>query len=78
MRELSRVFSCFHRGMIADILLSSAFLLCRTQRIPRYLLLLRDLLSHTTPQSLSHARVQRGLETLKRVAMLCDHAQTTS
>ncbi|PWN54438.1 hypothetical protein IE53DRAFT_69752 [Violaceomyces palustris] len=43
-----------------------------TQRIPRYGLLLRDLLSNTPPMSLSHVRVQRALCSIHRVAQLCD------
>lgn len=45
-----------------------------TQRIPRYLLLLRDLHSNTPPSSLSHARLQRSLELMQRVAASCDTA----
>lgn len=43
-----------------------------TQRIPRYLLLLRDLHANTPPQSLSNARLQRSLDFVHRVAVDCD------
>ncbi|EPQ30452.1 uncharacterized protein PFL1_01978 [Pseudozyma flocculosa PF-1] len=49
-----------------------------TQRLPRYGLMLRDLLSNTPPQSLSHARVQRALGSIQRVALLCDAASNTA
>lgn len=45
-----------------------------TQRIPRYLLLLRDLNVNTPPQSLSHIRLQRCLDFVARVASSCDKA----
>lgn len=45
-----------------------------TQRIPRYGLMLRDLLRNTPPESLSHARVQRAISLIQRVALLCDSA----
>lgn len=45
-----------------------------TQRIPRYGLMLRDLLRNTPPESLSHARVQRAITLIQKVAMLCDSA----
>jgi hypothetical protein len=45
-----------------------------TQRIPRYLLLLRDLHLNTPPSSLSHARIQRSLHFVQRVATDCDRA----
>jgi hypothetical protein len=45
-----------------------------TQRIPRYLLLLRDLNSNTPPQSLSHVRLQRSLDFVKKIASSCDRA----
>ncbi|KAN0064802.1 hypothetical protein ACQY0O_001859 [Thecaphora frezii] len=47
-----------------------------TQRLPRYQLMLRDLLSNTPPQSLSHARVQRALDSVQRIASLCDAASS--
>ncbi|EST05174.2 Dbl homology (DH) domain protein [Kalmanozyma brasiliensis GHG001] len=45
-----------------------------TQRIPRYGLMLRDLLRNTPPESLSHARVQRAISLIQKVALLCDSA----
>lgn len=45
-----------------------------TQRIPRYLLLLRNLNANTPPQSLSHVRLQRSLDFVKMVASSCDRA----
>lgn len=45
-----------------------------TQRIPRYGLMLRDLLRNTPPESLSHARVQRAIGLIQKVALLCDSA----
>ncbi|CBQ73276.1 conserved hypothetical protein [Sporisorium reilianum SRZ2] len=45
-----------------------------TQRLPRYGLMLRDLLRNTPPESLSHARVQRAVALIQRVALLCDSA----
>lgn len=45
-----------------------------TQRIPRYLLLLKDLIANTPPQSLSHVRIQRSLDSTRKVAALCDAA----
>ena len=45
-----------------------------TQRIPRYGLMLRDLLRNTPPESLSHARVQRAISLIQKVAAMCDSA----
>ncbi|KDN53476.1 hypothetical protein K437DRAFT_72664 [Tilletiaria anomala UBC 951] len=45
-----------------------------TQRIPRYLLLLRDLQSNTPVDSLSYLRLERALDIVRRVAELCDEA----
>lgn len=47
-----------------------------TQRIPRYGLMLRDLLRNTPPESLSHARVQRAISLIQKIALLCDSAAT--
>lgn len=49
-----------------------------TQRIPRYGLMLRDLLRNTPPESLSHARVQRAIALIQKVALLCDSAAPVS
>ncbi|UTT92144.1 hypothetical protein NDA17_005662 [Ustilago hordei] len=49
-----------------------------TQRIPRYGLMLRDLLRNTPPESLSHARVQRATALIQKVALLCDSAAFVS
>lgn len=43
-----------------------------TQRLPRYGLMLRDLLRNTPPESLSHVRVQRAIGLIQKVAGLCD------
>ncbi|SNX83820.1 uncharacterized protein MEPE_02528 [Melanopsichium pennsylvanicum] len=45
-----------------------------TQRISRYGLMLRDLLRNTPPESLSHARVQRAIALIQKIALLCDSA----
>lgn len=45
-----------------------------TQRLPRYGLMLRDLLRNTPPESLSHARVQRAIDLIQKVALMCDAA----
>ncbi|GAC97451.1 hypothetical protein PHSY_005037 [Pseudozyma hubeiensis SY62] len=45
-----------------------------TQRLPRYGLMLRDLLRNTPPESLSHARVQRAIGLIQKVALMCDAA----
>ncbi|KAJ1026789.1 hypothetical protein NDA16_002086 [Ustilago loliicola] len=49
-----------------------------TQRIPRYGLMLRDLLRNSPPESLSHARVQRAIALIQKVALLCDSAAPVS
>lgn len=48
-----------------------------TQRVPRYLLLLRDLVRNTPERSISHAIVQRALDELQRTAALCDQASSS-
>lgn len=45
-----------------------------TQRVPRYVLLLRDLARNTPEQSVSSARVQQALDQVSRIALLCDSA----
>lgn len=45
-----------------------------TQRLLRYLLLLRDLHGNTPPQSLSYVRLQRSLDFVQDIAIRCDHA----
>jgi hypothetical protein len=45
-----------------------------TQRLLRYLLLLRDLNMNTPPQSLSHIRLQRCLDSVAIIATHCDKA----
>ncbi|UZJ52535.1 hypothetical protein CBS101457_001855 [Exobasidium rhododendri] len=45
-----------------------------TQRLLRYILLLRDLNVNTPPQSLSHVRLQRNIDFIKKVASSCDRA----
>jgi hypothetical protein len=48
-----------------------------TQRLLRYLLLLKDLNSNTPPQSLSHIRLQRCLDSLAVIASRCDKASSS-
>lgn len=47
-----------------------------TQRLPRYLLLLRQLQSHTPRQSVAYARLEHAWGVCRRVADLCDGAST--
>ena len=63
---------------VAKLLSPMDIVIMPTQRIPRYALMLRDLLSNTPPQSLSHARVERALEAVQKVALLCDSASTSA
>lgn len=49
-----------------------------TQRIPRYGLMLRDLLRNTPPESLSHARVQRAIALIQKLALMCDSVAPVS
>lgn len=49
-----------------------------TQRLLRYLLLLRDLNMNTPPQSLSHIRLQRCLDSVAIIATHCDKASSTA
>ncbi|WFC97333.1 hypothetical protein MYAM1_000043 [Malassezia yamatoensis] len=47
-----------------------------TQRIPRYCLLLRDLLSNTNPDSPSYATLQTALQNVQELGRLCDEASS--
>ncbi len=61
-------------GATAKCLTPMDITIMPTQRIPRYGLMLRDLLRNTPPESLSHARVQRAIALIQKVALLCDSA----
>lgn len=47
-----------------------------TQRIPRYVLLLRDLLSHTRPDSEAYQVLHQALESVQELGYRCDQAST--
>ncbi|WFD41413.1 hypothetical protein MPSI1_000040 [Malassezia psittaci] len=47
-----------------------------TQRIPRYCLLLRDLLSNTNPDSPSYATLETALQNVQELGRLCDEASS--
>ena len=47
-----------------------------TQRIPRYVLLLRDLLSYTSPDTEAYESLKLALETVQELGHRCDQAST--
>lgn len=49
-----------------------------TQRIPRYVLLLRDLLSHTRPDSEAYQILHQALESVQELGYRCDQASTNT
>ena len=61
-------------GAAAKCLTPMDIAIMPTQRIPRYGLMLRDLLRNTPPESLSHARVERAIALIQKVALMCDSA----
>ncbi|SPO23803.1 uncharacterized protein UTRI_03668_B [Ustilago trichophora] len=61
-------------GAAAKCLTPMDIAIMPTQRIPRYGLMLRDLLRNTPPESLSHARVQRAISLIQKIALMCDSA----
>lgn len=60
-----------HRGQALSPL---DIVIMPTQRLPRYLLLLRQLQSHTPKQSVAYARLEHAWGVCRRVADLCDGA----
>lgn len=61
-------------GATAKCLTPMDIAIMPTQRIPRYGLMLRDLLRNTPPESLSHVRVQRAIALIQKIALMCDSA----
>ena len=49
-----------------------------TQRIARYCLLLRDLLSNTTPQTEAYERLDTALRHVQQLGRRCDQISTES
>ncbi|KAL4399064.1 guanyl-nucleotide exchange factor [Malassezia pachydermatis] len=49
-----------------------------TQRIPRYVLMLRDLLSHTSPDTAAFSALETALQSVQELGRMCDQASSRS